>query len=136
MQPCSATPRRPVRGRRHSPLARDAGQSLNRERLGPTPSAPDASERRHATIHRAAARHKERWVGFWRTRHEKLACETVRGRMILALEPGEWYAPSDVVALIGGKREHRAPSLAGYWPSVWWREPNPEYRAAERIAAG
>jgi hypothetical protein len=42
-------------------------------------------ERRRAPLRRAAARHIERWAGFWRTRYEKLAYETVRGR----LTPGE-----------------------------------------------
>jgi hypothetical protein len=57
-------------------------------------------------LREAEARHKERWAS-WRARYERLACETIRGRMILAMESGYSYSRTDLVALIGGNRDHR-----------------------------
>jgi hypothetical protein len=90
-------------------------------------------ERQRAALRQAAARHSERWAAFWRARYEKLACETVRGRMILAMEPGCWYGRSDVVALIDGTRDQRG--AVTRWLLAFGlveRAPNPEYRGAER----
>jgi hypothetical protein len=56
------------------------------------------------------------------------ACETARGRMILAMEPGHWYGRSDIVALIDGTREHRGAvtrRLLAF--GLVERAPNPEY---------
>jgi hypothetical protein len=95
----------------------------------------DPSQAFAVALRQAAVRHKDRWASFWRARHEKLASETVRGRMILAIEPGEWYARSDIVALIGGKREHRGAvtrRLLAF--GLVERERYPECRGAERLS--
>jgi hypothetical protein len=92
-------------------------------------------ERQRVALCQAQARHKERWAEFWRTRYERLASETVRGRMILAMLPVEWYARSDLVVLIGGRRDHRVAvtrRLLAF--GLVEREPNPEYGATERSA--
>jgi hypothetical protein len=70
-------------------------------------------ERQRIALRQAEARHKERWAEFWRRRYGKLACETIRGRMILAMLPGEWYARSDIVALIGCRAAVAIPADAG-----------------------
>jgi hypothetical protein len=74
-------------------------------------------ERQRIALRRAKDRHSARWAGFWRRRYGKLACETIRGQMLLAMLPGEWYARSDVVSLIGGNVTTAAWS-AGCSPTI------------------
>jgi hypothetical protein len=54
--------------------------------------------------------------------------------MLLAMLPGEWYARSDVVSLIGGNRDHRGMVSRIMAFGLVEREPNPEYQATERPA--
>jgi hypothetical protein len=104
-------------------------------RMGVAARKQKKRERQRAARRRAEQRHSERWREFWRVRHEKLACETIRGRMILAMEAGEWYARSDLVKLIGGNRNHRG--AVTRWllaHGLVHRVPNPEYRLVEQYA--